>query len=263
MNKFRFFSDNLTLEKSSKDGKDVYLVGGLITDSSTDADGENLVTEGLDFSEFNFINWNHSKEPGDIIGTPLTWEYIKGKGVTMKGELYTDIPKANDAIKLMKTLQRSGRKNRLGWSIEGQVIERDLIDSSKVKKAKITAVALCPFPKNGNTFADLLTKGFSGDDCFQSNDKLEYDEETNGGLVEIQDEDNKIKVDSKGNITYEKAQTIENSAALIKEDVEGNEKIDMKKAFVIITDAHKNNEISTENYLKKARIFTISYLNKK
>lgn len=254
-NKFRFFSDNITFEKSSKDGKDIYLVGGLITDSSKDADGENLATEGLDFSDFNFINWNHSKEPGDIIGTPLTWKYIEGKGVMMKGELYADIPKANDAIRLMKALERSGRGNKLGWSIEGQVIERDLIDSSKVKKAKITAVALCPFPKNGNTFADLLTKGFTGDDCFQSNEKLEYDEEVNGGLVEIQDEEDNIKVDREGNITYEKAQTVENSSALIEESVEGNKKTNMEKAFVVITDAHKNKEISTENYLKKARIF--------
>ena len=139
-NKFRFFSDNITFEKSSKDGKDVYLVGGLITDSSKDADGENLATEGLDFSDFNFINWNHSKEPGDIIGTPLTWKYIEGKGVMMKGELYADIPKANDAIRLMKALERSGRGNKLGWSIEGQVIERDLIDSSKVRASDECAV---------------------------------------------------------------------------------------------------------------------------
>lgn len=255
MDKFRFFSDNVTFQKSSKDGKDVYLVGGLITDASTDADGENLATEGLDFSDFNFINWNHSNEPGDIIGTPLSWEYVKGKGIMMKGELYAEIPKANDAIKLMKALEKSGRKNKLGWSVEGQVIERDLIDASKVKRAKITAVALCPFPKNGHTFADLLTKGFSEEDSFQSDDKLEYDEEVNGGLIEIEDEDDKIKVDADGNIICEKAQTTENSSALIKEDVEGNEKINVKKAFIVITEAHKENDISTEKYLKNARIF--------
>ena len=257
-NKFRYFVP-INFEKSKKDDKDVYLVGGLITDTSKDSEGENVSSDGLDFSEFNFINWNHSKNPEDIIGAPVSWKHIPGQGVFMQGELYPDIPRAKAAIDLMKALQKSKKGAKLGWSIEGQVLERDLIDPAKVKKAKVNAVALCPFPKNGNTYADLLTKGFTGEDCFQKDEDLEFDEDFKG--LDLDDKE----IDKDGNIVT-KAQSTQNSAPLIKESVEGNEKKSiredkkvievvshqsdkLKKAFVVLVEAHKNSQISTEKLL--------------
>lgn len=264
MERFRYFTPNITFEKGKKEEKDVYLVGGLITDTSRDSDGENVNTQGLDFSEFSFINWNHSKDPGDIIGAPLSWEQTP-QGTLMKGELYPEIDKANDVIKLMEALKKSKRGSRLGWSIEGQILERDLIDPSFVKKAKILAVALCPFPKNGKTYAELLEKGFTGEDSYQDDDKLEYDN-VNGSEIIIDEE--MIQVTKDGDI-IDKSQIMESSVSSVKESIEEIEKEDLtererlQKSFVDLMKSYQDGELSIDELTKKSNFFKEILVNRK
>jgi len=289
-NKFRFFAPVDFLEKGKdKKGNEVYKVGGIISDSSKDADGENLDPNGFDFSEFNYINWNHGKSPSDIIGEPETWK-MTDKGVYMEGYIYPDSVKGMEAVDLMKTLRDSKKGNHLGWSVEGQVLERDLMDETKVKKARITAVALCPFPKNGHTFAELLRKGFT-DDCYQEDKDLEYDKvDEEGNLInETNEEGDNIIVDKDGNVIVKKAepystkeyvqgavkdakqnvkenlspksQSVANSSALIREDVEGNPKENIQKAIITIVKAHQQGLASDED-LKKCLKFK-NYLEEK
>lgn len=258
--KFRFFTPiNDFVKAKDNEGNEIYKVGGLISDSTEDADGEFLDYNGFDFSDFSLINWNHSKHPKDIIGEPESWKIEPGKGVFMEGYIYPDSEVGKEAVKLMKTLKKSKRGNKLGWSIEGQVQERDIINPKKVTKAKITAVALCPFPKNGNTFADLIQKGFTGDDIYQENNSLEYDSQINGGETYIIDEldsssGDRILIDQFGNIKIIKAQTIQNSAALIKEDVEGNPKYNLHKAIICITLAHKQGLVTDKDLNKLTKL---------
>lgn len=253
-NKFRFFAPVDTFEKGSDaKGNDIYRVRGIISDASLDADEESLAEEGLDFSEFNWINWDHKKEPKYLIGEPVGVKHIPGQGHFMEGELYGESEIARQAVDLMKTLSKGKRKNKLSWSVEGQVIERDLINPKKIKKAKITAVALCPTPKNGNTWAELIQKGFS-EDSYQKPEELEY--EVNGGDFELYDEvDGEIiSVDKDGVISITKAQTTQNSAAVIPESVEGDEK-KLEKSIVIIAKAHQKGLLDDEYGLKKALKF--------
>lgn len=238
LNKFRFFAPVDTIEKAKdKDGNEVYKVGGIISDSSRDADGETLDANGFDFSEFSFINWNHGKSPSDIIGEPESWKVIPGKGVYMEGYIYPDSDKGSQAVKLMKTLQKSKKGNHLGWSLEGQVLERDLMDKTKVTKAKITSVALCPFPKNGNTFAELLKKGF--DDCWQDDDSLEFEkgEDPDTIIDVVDDEGDRVIVSKSGEISVIKAMDTENAAPLRKEALEGDMKV--LDAINTVCKAHK------------------------
>lgn len=282
--KFRFFAPVDFLEKAKdKKGNEVYKVGGIISDSSKDADGENLDPNGFDFSEFNYINWNHGKSPSDIIGEPENWKVIPNKGVYMEGYIYADSAKGQEAVELMKVLRNSKKGNHLGWSVEGQVLERDLINPNKVKKARITAVALCPFPKNGNTFAELLRKGFS-EDSFQEDEDLQYETDEEGNIInEKMSDGSEVIVDDKGNVIVRKSdddrsaqswfkessqfanqnakenlaiksQTVENSSALIREDVEGNEKEMVKSAIVTIVKAHKEGLV-TDKALEKCLNF--------
>lgn len=250
-NKFRFFAPVDIFEKGSDpNGNEVYRVRGIISDSSIDTDGESLSEDGLDFSDFNWINWDHKKEPKYLIGEPVGVKHIPGKGHFMEGVLYGDSPVARQAVDLMKILSKSNRKNKLSWSVEGRVLERDLLDPKKVKKAKVTAVALCPSPKNGNTWAELIQKGFS-DECYQNPEDLEYD--VNGGEVKLIDEieGEVVSVDKDGNISIDKAQTTQNSAALIPESVEGNDK-KLEKSLFVIVKAHKEGLLEDEFVLKKA-----------
>ena len=252
-NRFRFFAPVDLLEKArDKKGNEVYRVGGIISDSSKDADGENLDPNGFDFSEFNFINWNHGKSPSDIIGEPEQWKVIPGKGVYMEGYIYPDSDKGQEAVQLMKTLQESKKGNHLGWSVEGQVLERDLMNEKKVTRARITAVALCPFPKNGHTFAELLRKGFT-EGSYQEDSELEYEEgpDEEGNIIKRKTESgDEISVDKDGNVKVKKAQSTENSSAVIKEDVEGNQKEMLKAAIVTVVKAHQQG-LATDEDLKK------------
>lgn len=168
-NKFNFFiplqSDSLS-KAQEKDGKEIYYFEGLASDATQDADDESLDPEGFDLSEFKFINWNHSSQPEDQIGVPVESKVIPGKGFYVRGALFSNIAKGKATIELMKALDKAeretGKQTNLGISVEGQVIERDPFNPQKVKRAKITAIAICPFPKNPNTWASLVRKGFNG-----------------------------------------------------------------------------------------------------
>lgn len=258
-NKFNFFVPVDTFEKAQdKKGNEVYRVGGLISDDSRDSDGENLNYDGFDMSEFSYINWDHKKEPKYLIGEPESWKKVPGKGIFMNGIIYPQSEIGRQAVELMEVLKASKRGNKLGWSVEGQVIERDLLNPKIVKKAKITGVALCPLPKNGNTFAELIQKGFSGDDIYKSKEELEFEDANGGEQVELSidlSNGNRIVVDRDGNITtIEKCMSTTNSRALIKEDVEGNEKIeDIKKSIVTIAIAHQEGFYIDKEILIKAK----------
>lgn len=172
--KFNFFiplqKDSLT--KSEKDGKETYYFEGLASDGTTDADEENLNPEGFELEDFKFINWNHGKDPEDHIGVPIESKIIKdntGKAAFyVKGMLFNSTKKGSATISLMKALEeasnKTGKNVNLGISVEGQVTERNLLNPKKVEKARITAIALCPFPKNPNTWASLIRKGFVADE---------------------------------------------------------------------------------------------------
>lgn len=251
---FRFFMPVNDIKKSKdKKGNDVYKVSGIISDSSEDSDGEFLDPSGFDMSEFNYINWNHGKNPNDIIGEPEKWKNIPGKGMYMEGYIYPDSEKGQQAVELMKVLRNSKKGNQLGWSVEGQVLERDLLNDKKVKRARITAVALCPFPKNGNTFAELLQKGFVDD---QQDEDLEFEETETGNIIEETDENgDTMIVDSEGNLVVKKAQSVENSAPVIREHVEGNEddeKEELKRCIVNVVKAHQQG-LATDEQLEKCQ----------
>lgn len=254
--RFNFFAPAELIKGQDRAGQEQYKVRGIISDDSKDFDGENVSPEGLDFSEFTFINWDHKKEPKYLIGEPEKWKHVPNKGIFMEGSIYPDSEVGLQAIALMKSLKNSKRGNKLAWSIEGEVLERDLINPKRVKRAKVTAVALCPFPKNGNTWAELIEKGFTGEAVFQDKDKLEF-EEANGGDVYIIDETlengDRMLVDKEGNIEIQKAQDTTNSRALIREDVEGNEKF-LQKSIVVLVEGHKQG-LCDDSVIEKAQKF--------
>lgn len=253
-NKFKFFSPISEIIKGKDaSGNEEYRVKGVISDASEDSDGENITPEGLDFEDFAFINWDHRKEPKYIIGEPDKVKRLPNGATLMEGRIYPDSEVGQQAVQLMKILKGSKRGNKLAWSIEGTVLERDLINPQKVTKAKITAVALCPTPKNGNTWADLIEKGFNGETSYQEKDELEFDNPDGGDTVILDvtlENGDQMLVDREGNIEIKKCQDTTNSRALIKEDVEGNKK-KLEKAIVVLVKAHKSGDLSDEAVIRK------------
>jgi hypothetical protein len=142
MDKFNFFMP-LSLAKAGEEGK--YVVEGLASDGTVDADNETMKDAEFDTSELSYFNWDHQKGPENVIGAVTDWKAKKGY-LFVRGELFESTQKGRATIELMRSLQATPKAKKLGMSVEGSVVERDLINPRKIKKAKITAVALCPFP---------------------------------------------------------------------------------------------------------------------
>lgn len=196
--KFYFPAD---LEKASKDakGNEVMKFKGIASTSSKDSQNETLDPSTFDLRETLWVNWNHagSTDPGTIIGETTKTVLTPKKELYVEGFLYPEVTKAKDTYTLMKALKNSPSGNKLGISVEGKVIERgcgpEFLDKdqkvpnpdftsakwNKIVKARITGMALCPVPINGDTWADI-TKG-----QISENLQEEYDEDTKAALSTV------------------------------------------------------------------------------
>lgn len=165
----------------NKKGEKIMKIKGIASTADQDSDGEILEPIGFDLSRFlttGFLNWNHqAKSTGKgggaeaIVGEP-TLAKITPKGeLYIEGVLYNGHPLAESIWSLAETLERNGSKRKLGFSIEGRALERDIVNPKKITKALLTGVAVTHVPVNVNTYLDLC-KGE------QSNDFVEYGEES-------------------------------------------------------------------------------------
>jgi len=171
--KFNFFVP-AKFEKSGEAGD--MKISGVCSSNVEDSDGEVLDPSGFDFQplvEKGYYNWNHlsQKEPGAILGRPTRAAIINGgKDLYTEGFLYKGLKQARDVYDLAKTLEEEDPERRLGFSIEGQVIERDPINPKRVTRARITGVAITHCPKNPNTLLSIM-KGEYAEPFVEENDE--------------------------------------------------------------------------------------------
>jgi hypothetical protein len=165
---FKFWMP-LEVTKSSKGDM---RIGGIATDENAqDLQGEKVFVRGLDTSYLTnrgVFNWNHGKEPGDILGEIDIAQKNLDKGTLyVEGFLYPGVKKATDTYTLMRSLKDSGSDRRLGLSVEGKVKERDAETGKQIKKAWIRAVAITYDPINQGAFVDMIKSlgNFSFEPC--------------------------------------------------------------------------------------------------
>lgn len=131
-------------------------VGGIASDESApDLQGERVFVEGLETDyllERGAFNWNHGKEPGDILGEIDVVDKSDGK-LHVAGFLYPHVKQAVDTYNLMRSMKDSGSKRKLGLSIEGKIKERN---GKEVRKAWLKAVALTYNPINQGSWVDVI-----------------------------------------------------------------------------------------------------------
>jgi hypothetical protein len=111
-------------------------IGGIVSTETPDKQGEIVLQEGLDFSEFlsgGWFNDNHSKETTDVVGYPeQVKKFRRGEtlpngvnapvnGTWVEGYLL-DTDKGRRMWELGLALQKTNR--RLGFSVEGKVERR-------------------------------------------------------------------------------------------------------------------------------------------
>lgn len=144
----------------SKDTEERRL-GGYASTEHSDRQQEVVLQRGLDFDEFvrfGYFNDNHNQATGAVVGIPDKVAFHPGKGWYTEGSLLKGVKRADEIWELAKSLEGTTRK--LGFSIEGKVLERR---DNYIVKAKIRNVAITNAPVNTNCSWSILTKSFCPD----------------------------------------------------------------------------------------------------
>lgn len=164
---FRFQFDAETFEKAGV-AETSRRIGGIVSTSGLDRQGEVLIQEGLDFGPFLKSGWfndNHDPATDSLIGYPEIAELRdlpdgrKGwyvEGFLLKGDGTT---RADRIWGLASSLQKSGR--RLGFSVEGGITARDPANPKTVLKATVREVAITRCPVNEDTSLHVLAKSLA------------------------------------------------------------------------------------------------------
>lgn len=180
--KFNFFVP-LEFEKSGEDEGERVKIKGICSTDAEDSDGEVLIPSGFDFKpllETGFLNWNHQAKntSSAICGEPTKAEVVDdGKSLYIEGFLYPN-EEGRRVADLAKTLDAYSQTRRLGFSIEGQALERDVLNPKKILRARITGVAITQSPKNPKTLLDIV-KGEYDDDFDNKEEEEEEEKEGN------------------------------------------------------------------------------------
>lgn len=242
-NRFRFFSDNLVVisKAKDKDGKEVMRLGGIASTNDQDSDGETLDPYGFDTSYLEssgVVNWHHGAKnnPDTIIGEPTKVE-LTNKGLYMEVDLYPDSKLAKAVYGLAQVLEKNSKTRHLGFSIEGNALDRDPLDKKKIRKAAITGVAVTHMPKNPFTFAKIIKGEVALEETLDPDMDKPLDpvkeeknlrQELNKAKVALADEILKGKKDEEPEEAEEeeseKALTTTSGAPVTREHVDGQEK---------------------------------------
>lgn len=178
---FEIFAELSAFEKSGDKRSPMY-IGGIVSTDDVDQDGEQILQEGLDFKPFlqrGWFNDNHSKSTVGIVGYPTDAFYVrkgqklpngriaKSNGWWAEGYLL-NTEEGRKIWGLVKALEDAPRK--LGFSIEGKVLQRHPRDKSTVTKAVVRHVAVTHCPVNVGTELGSLVKALAAGHAIGSDD---------------------------------------------------------------------------------------------
>ena len=145
-----------------KSEDDEWKIGGIASTDDLDLQGEEVLQEGLDISVLKegrgLFNNDHQKGPENILGEIEDADFVDHggkKALMVKGYLFKEQDRAKAYYNIMRSVKK-GKAPRVHFSIEGKILERDMAQTSKIKKARVTKVALTMDPVNPNTFANLV-----------------------------------------------------------------------------------------------------------
>lgn len=158
--KFSIFVPIDKIEKSddSSKSKGTLTISGLASDDSLDWQGERVNPLGIDTTYFDkqgFIDWEH--DTSKKIGVPIESK-VNQKGLFVKAKLFKNMPEVQDMVKLIDNLKAAGTDRTLGFSIEGQVNQRDPVNPSIIQSLMLTGMAVTASPANKDSSFKILTK---------------------------------------------------------------------------------------------------------
>lgn len=149
----------------SVDGEETpaIIIGGWASTATRDFQGESIDPIGIDssyFVEHGWVDWEHDTD--DKIGVPTKNTFTDGdKGLYVEAELFPDNPHVKDLMQLTKDLESIGSDRKIGFSIEGEIGERDSYDDTIIRSVWITGVAVTGNPANPDATWDYIQKSIT------------------------------------------------------------------------------------------------------
>lgn len=101
---------------------------------------------------------DYEHDTNQVIGVPTKNTHVDSKGLFLEAKLFKNMPQVQDIIKLYHNIKDNNIDRNLGFSIEGNVIERDEDDESIIRQVQITGVAVTKNPANTDATWELVTK---------------------------------------------------------------------------------------------------------
>lgn len=155
------FNVFLPFDKVSKseDDNNTYTVEGYASTSDRDLQSETILPSGIDDSyliENGWIDFEHDTD--QVIGVPTKNTHVDQHGLYLQAKLFKNMPQVQDIMKLYHNIKDNGIDRNLGFSIEGNVLERDEDDESIIRQVQITGVAVTKNPANTHATWELVSK---------------------------------------------------------------------------------------------------------
>jgi hypothetical protein len=119
-----------------------------------------------------WLNYEHQQGPEHIVGYPTVVRpaVFEGKQATMiEGYLLLDRPRAKEVYESAKAIQKAADGRSIGFSVEGQVLERDNKDPKIITKARILNVSVTAHPVNPDARLEVLARSLLELDDEQTN----------------------------------------------------------------------------------------------
>lgn len=139
-------------------------IAGIVSTEGKDLQGDMIMQSGCDWDYFlnkGWLNYEHQQGPEFIVGYPTSVQPTvhDGKNATMiKGYLLLDRPRAKEVYESAKAIQKAGDGRSIGFSVEGQVMQRDAKDPKKILKARILNVSVTAHPVNPDARLEVLAR---------------------------------------------------------------------------------------------------------
>lgn len=161
------------LAKGANDDPKLGYISGIATTEAPDADGDIVLTDGIDWSYFvgdkdnegkGFLIDEHPVGNHNVVGYPISVATVQVpngeemvKGAKVKGALYLEDRRGAELYQKACTMKRAGGDRKLGFSIEGSVKpggrRGKVVEKSQVKWLAITAA-----PKNELSWWEPVAK---------------------------------------------------------------------------------------------------------
>ena len=168
MDTFSTFVPFELIEKGAENSESEKLtarIGGIISTESRDQQGEVIDQTGVNWDYFlkhGWFNYEHKQGPENILGHPeLVYETrANGKPATrVEGVLYLHKAKAKEVWETAMAMKKAGVKRQLGFSVEGQVLERN---QKQIRRARVLNVAITAHPVNPDARLEVLARSLTG-----------------------------------------------------------------------------------------------------